>query len=95
MTRGATQIAVINRTYVDTNFDEECLASQLLTGVEFKMYRYFCNLPAGASMYKRQDFCQRMNVHIKTADSAFSSLIDKGFLKEEQKEVYNFFTTPV
>ena len=95
MNRTAIHTTIINRDDVETNFDEECLAANLLSGAEFKLYRYFMNYPAGQTLYTRAKFCAAMGSHPKTADISFHALIEKGYLKEKSENLYNFFTTPV
>ena len=90
----ATQTSVIERANTDYNFYEECLAMQLLSGAEFKMYRYFCNFPKGAHVYKRKEFSKLTGANPRTADLNFDALVNKGYLKLKEFGTYIFFTTP-
>lgn len=95
MNRAAMSTTIINRDDIETNFNEECLAASLLTGSEFKMYRYFMNYPLGQELYNRAKFCAVVGSHPKTADISFNGLVEKGYLQKKSENLYNFFTTPV
>lgn len=90
----ATQTSIIQRENTDYNFYEECLAMQLLSGAEFKMYRYFCSFQEGQNVYKRKEFSRLTGANPRTADLNFDALVNKGYLKYKDNGIYIFFTTP-
>ena len=76
----ATQTSVIERENEEYNFYEECLAMQILSGAEFKLYRYFCSFHAGVHVYKRKEFSKLTGANPRTADLSFDALVNKGYL---------------
>ena len=67
---------------------------QILSGAEFKLYRYFCSFPAGVHVYKRKEFSKLTGENPRTADLSFDALVNKGYLKPKEYGTYIFFTTP-
>lgn len=74
----------------DPTVEDRLAAAANLSGAGFKLYCYFESFPWGASTYIQKDFTKLIGLDARTANSAFTELVEKGYLKVYSDSTYFF-----
>ena len=74
----------------DPTIEDRLAAAACLSGAGFKLYCYLESFTWGATSYSRKDFVDKINISLKTANTAFEELIEKGYLTSYSATTYRF-----
>lgn len=89
-----TQCTIFRNT-CDECVEKRLLAASLLGEIAYKLYTYLEGFPQGEQIYERIKFVKTIDTNYKSADKAFKTLIDLGFLKQvDNLNYYVFITSP-
>ena len=85
---------IIHRDSRDERSEKRLIAAAQLGEIAYKLYTYLECFPQGEQLYERIKFVKTVNTNYKSADKAFNSLIELGFLKKITDLNYIFITNP-
>lgn len=87
-----TQCTII-KNEIENSPENRLYAASQLGEIAYKLYIYLDSYPALIIPYERIKFVKTVDTNYKSADKAFQTLIEKGYLNKNEEE-YFFIPRP-
>lgn len=89
----------ITQCIIHRNLQDECLEYRLaaaaqLGDIAYKLYTYLEGFPQGEQVYERIKFVKTIDTNYKSADVAFMTLLNYGYLEKINDLNYIFIPKP-
>lgn len=85
----------IYRNSRDESMEKRLYAAAQLGEIAYKLYTYLEAFPQGEQTYERIKFVKTVDTNYKSADKAFNTLLELGFLQQvDNLNYYIFITAP-